>query len=280
MKKTVALFMAILVCLSLSVLFTACDEEEVAHTEHTYATEWSSDKTHHWHACTEPGCTETSDKAEHTWDEGVISLSDESKTQGTREMTCTVCKATKQDTLELDERWTKMLEMLKTDNYTLDYTQTMRFSEEDTEGVRDDATLKFTKEKTYYSQTVYEGDKSEETSSVYTGDEAKAFKDNTLTVILNFLNDFDQFTFDEEKQAYTVEEPFGIPYDNLYGFKQLFTLSEDATVTVDENGYLKKFVCVYTQQVWYDETRSDTFFVTTVFSLFDYGTTVVEDTAE
>ena len=38
--------------------------------DHTFATEWSSDATHHWHAATCTHTSEIADKAEHTWNEG------------------------------------------------------------------------------------------------------------------------------------------------------------------------------------------------------------------
>lgn len=34
---------------------------------HVFATEWSSDATHHWHDCTSADCNEIADKAEHTF---------------------------------------------------------------------------------------------------------------------------------------------------------------------------------------------------------------------
>ena len=44
--------------------------ENLAHT-HKFATDWTSDATHHWHAATCEHTTEVSDKAEHTYTNGV-----------------------------------------------------------------------------------------------------------------------------------------------------------------------------------------------------------------
>ncbi len=44
--------------------------------QHTYASEWSSDGTHHWHAPTCDDTTEGKDKSEHTWDGGFCSVCD------------------------------------------------------------------------------------------------------------------------------------------------------------------------------------------------------------
>jgi len=51
--------------------FAACNGEE---HQHTYASEWSSDGTYHWHAPTCDDTTEGKDKAEHTWDGGFCSV--------------------------------------------------------------------------------------------------------------------------------------------------------------------------------------------------------------
>ena len=34
---------------------------------HNFNTEWTNDETHHWHSCSDEGCEEVSDKAEHTF---------------------------------------------------------------------------------------------------------------------------------------------------------------------------------------------------------------------
>ncbi len=47
------------------------DGSNTSHT-HTYATAWSKDETHHWHAATCEHSEEKSDYAVHTWGEGVV----------------------------------------------------------------------------------------------------------------------------------------------------------------------------------------------------------------
>lgn len=63
MKKskiiTFVLIIVLAICTTISL--TACEFGK--HKEHTWATDWSSDNTYHWHKCT--GCTEVKDKAEH-----------------------------------------------------------------------------------------------------------------------------------------------------------------------------------------------------------------------
>ena len=71
-----------MVCLFICMLFvTACGGHE-----HTYSEEWSSDETYHWHAATCEHTGEVSDKAEHTFSNGV----------------CTVCHYVLADTTGLE----------------------------------------------------------------------------------------------------------------------------------------------------------------------------------
>ena len=73
MKSKLKLFMAMLAAVLCFGTAVACDEpaDPPAH-EHTYATEWTTDETHHWHAATCEHTDEVKDKAEHTLTETVI----------------------------------------------------------------------------------------------------------------------------------------------------------------------------------------------------------------
>ena len=73
----------------------ATKEEILYYDGHVAATEWSSDKTHHWHACTaHENCAEQMDKAEHDWGEGVVTEEATCTQKGERTFTCE-CGATK-----------------------------------------------------------------------------------------------------------------------------------------------------------------------------------------
>jgi len=61
--------------------------------QHSPSTAWTSDATYHWHTCS--GCTEQVDKAEHTWDAGVVTVEPTLEATGTKTFTCEVCSATK-----------------------------------------------------------------------------------------------------------------------------------------------------------------------------------------
>ena len=96
MKKLVSILIAICTCLSVCVMFTACGDEH----EHTYGTEWSKDETHHWHACEGESCTEVSDKAEHTWNDGEVTTDPTADADGVKTFTCTVCGQTETEAVK------------------------------------------------------------------------------------------------------------------------------------------------------------------------------------
>ena len=86
------LMMVFLVALVLFA-FTACGDDpkdDPAHT-HTYATEWSKDEDHHWHAATCEHQNEVKDKAAHTWDAGKVTKEPTVTETGVKTYTCTVC---------------------------------------------------------------------------------------------------------------------------------------------------------------------------------------------
>ena len=70
--------------------------EEPVH-EHNYSDKWSKDADYHWHACS--GCNVTSDKAEHSWDEGVVTTTATEEADGVKTFTCGVCGATKEEAI-------------------------------------------------------------------------------------------------------------------------------------------------------------------------------------
>ena len=96
MKRTLAMILAIVMCLSCGVLLASCGHEC------EWAADWSKDATHHWKACTDTDCTEVSEKAEHTWGAGVETAF------GATQYTCSVCQQTKVDkkaTTVADDKW-------------------------------------------------------------------------------------------------------------------------------------------------------------------------------
>ena len=89
------LAIALMLVLSLSVL-TACNKDG----KHNFSEEWSSNETHHWHACADKGCKEIKDKAEHSWDGGNVTVEPTTEKEGTMVYTCTVCRREKTEKID------------------------------------------------------------------------------------------------------------------------------------------------------------------------------------
>ncbi len=73
--------------------------QSAASHEHIYSTDWSSDGIYHWHKCSVNGCNEVKDKAEHEWDNGIVTKQPTCTEEGEKINTCTICAATKTETV-------------------------------------------------------------------------------------------------------------------------------------------------------------------------------------
>ena len=97
MKKLILFLLAVCMCFSATVMLTSCGGDE-EHT-HTYKAEWTFDNTHHWHKCEGDGCSDVSDKAEHSWNEGKITTTPTEEKDGVKTFSCTVCGQTKTESI-------------------------------------------------------------------------------------------------------------------------------------------------------------------------------------
>lgn len=79
------LAIAIVFVLSLSVL-TACNKNK-----HNFSSEWKNDETSHWHECMTKKHNDVADKADHTFNEGVVTTPATETSEGVLTLTCTVC---------------------------------------------------------------------------------------------------------------------------------------------------------------------------------------------
>ena len=70
--------------------------EMIAMLNHSYETNWTTDDTYHWLKCTDEGYEDlTKDKAEHSWNAGVVTKEPDIGVKGEKVFTCTVCGKTK-----------------------------------------------------------------------------------------------------------------------------------------------------------------------------------------
>ena len=88
------LAIALMLVLSLSV-FTACGKNK-----HKFSDEWKSDESGHWHECMTEKHTDVADKADHTFDTGVVTTPASETATGVMTFTCTVCKYQKTKILD------------------------------------------------------------------------------------------------------------------------------------------------------------------------------------
>ena len=87
-----------IVSASILIFFAVSCKPNVEH-EHTFATEWTTDETYHWHAATCEHIEEVSEKAEHAFDEGKVTLEPTDVKDGEKTFTCTVCYETKTEVI-------------------------------------------------------------------------------------------------------------------------------------------------------------------------------------
>jgi hypothetical protein len=68
--------------------------------EHTFATEWTANETHHWHEATCKHAEEVADKAEHEWGTGEVTKAATCTEKGVKTYTC-VCGETKTEEISV-----------------------------------------------------------------------------------------------------------------------------------------------------------------------------------
>lgn len=272
MKKLVSLLLAMAMCLSFGMMFTACDNHE-----HTYKTEWATDATYHWHECEGENCLDVADKAEHTWDDGKITTEATSDATGEKTFTCTVCNATKGESVKFEgvseEKWEESLSEQKFDNVTINY-------ELNNEMMEQTHVVKIADDKVYRSGTVtMEGmDAPEDMSVVYEGDNAAMQKKMFLDVFLGLLAERDNFVYDAEKKAYINPKDVSVTVEANEGYHAVETMKK-GEVKFNANGLIELFSCELTETVYFNDelVRSTTTNATWTFS--GYGTTVITESA-
>lgn len=90
-KKLLAILALSCACTGVFALASCGGTNDGTH-DHNYATTWSHDGTNHYHACTVEGCTEKTDVAAHTFDEGVETAGEGCTGAGSVKYTCTTCR--------------------------------------------------------------------------------------------------------------------------------------------------------------------------------------------
>lgn len=86
-RKTFIAILAIAMVLVLSLaVLTACNNKK-----HDFSSKWEYDETSHWHECMTKKHNDVADKADHTFDAGVVTTPATETSEGVLTLTCTVC---------------------------------------------------------------------------------------------------------------------------------------------------------------------------------------------
>lgn len=95
-KSFLKYLLAICLLLPATIVLTACGHK------HTAVADWSYDETYHWHVCEDENCKEQLDKAEHSWDDGVVTKEATFLEDGEKTYTCSVCKKTRTESISME----------------------------------------------------------------------------------------------------------------------------------------------------------------------------------
>ena len=195
--------------------------EQEQESTHTFKTEWSKDATYHWHVCEDEGCTEVSDKAEHTWGTPTVTEAKE------RVFTCTACGETKTEIIKTTvtaEEWAAAFDpgtnwslTLTATHPTYNQTMTMTYIRDNnkfyyTESIKDNKTGEEDSEHGYAEMVgnvwynynydkdfdAYEKDISSSNAEENLGELTEEFFPESI-------QDMTSFTYDEAKKAYVAE---------------------------------------------------------------------------
>ena len=87
-RKTLIAILAIAMVLVLSLaVLTACNNKK-----HDFSSKWEYDETSHWHECMTKKHSDVADKADHVWNDGVVTKPAGYGVEGEKTFTCTVCR--------------------------------------------------------------------------------------------------------------------------------------------------------------------------------------------
>lgn len=87
-RKTFIAILAIAMVLVLSLaVLTACNNKK-----HDFSSKWEYDETSHWHQCMTKNHSDVADKADHVWNDGVVTKPAGYGVEGEKTFTCTVCR--------------------------------------------------------------------------------------------------------------------------------------------------------------------------------------------
>lgn len=236
MKKIISLLLG--VCMLAAMMASCQIPEQQQDPTHTFKTEWEKDATHHWHACEDEGCTETSDKAEHTWGKPTVTDAKE------RVFTCTACGETKTEVIKTTvtaEEWAAAFDLgtnwslfLTATHPTYNQTMTTTYTRDNnkfyyTEAIKDNNTGEEESEKGYAEivENVWYNYDYDEDFDAYEKEASSSTVEENLNELTeyffpDYIQDMASFTYDETQKAYAAETISGENEIGLNKFKFSF----------------------------------------------------------
>lgn len=252
MKKFVSVF------LSLCVLFTFCMTLTSCAHECEFSSEWSKDASAHWHACTKADCTEITDKADHTWDEGKITTAATQEADGVKTITCTVCEQTKTEAVTFTgfskSEWDAAFNASAFENFA--YTESST-TYGDGVSVKTETIYRFTKDAAWVKVTV-----AGQSESMHAPDTASANELRTQLVdSIKSLTSFADYNYDAATKTYKANKNIEIA--------ALDASTSDITLTFNGNRLVEIKYAISFKQMGSSFTARST------VTLSDYGTVVL-----
>lgn len=222
------------------------------------STDYQKDEASHWRTCTNAGCTELYEKADHTWDEGEITTKATQDADGVKTFTCTVCAQTKTESVAFTGmsrfEWNAAFADSVFENFAYKESAT---TTADGFSVDVEQIIKFTKDKAWQKITVL--GQSQES---YAPDEETANQARTQLVnSLKEITDYSSYRYDAETKTYKAT-------------KEIYVASVDAatsdiTLTFDNDRLVEIKFSVNATKDGFNYTGVET------ITISDYGTVVL-----
>ena len=227
MKKALSIVLTLCMLLSLGAVFSSCTLiDSVIGCD--FSTEWSIDETSHWHVCTHSYCDEIADKAEHTWDGGLITTKATQEADGVRTYTCTACGKTKTKAVAFAGmnkiEWDAAFASSKFSNFT--YEESVEMSRSGVT-VETNLIIKFTRDRAM-TKAVVAGQTEEE--YITDKDEVNEGRESMIEM-LKEMAAHGSYTYDAETKTYKATK-------QVY-FENWDTWTKDVTLTFEEGKLVK-----------------------------------------
>ena len=258
MKKFSSVLLVLCLLLTLCTMLASCGHEC------EFSPLWTGDATSHWHACKGEECTEIADKADHTWDEGKITVWATQEAAGVKTFTCTVCAQTKTEAIAFagmtETEWNAAFGSHLFENF--EYKEVSSTTVSDVTATTE-MNFKFTKDPAWCKIAM--GEESVETFAP-TLEEANKTRTDLVDSILALVA-FENYQYDAETKTYKATAEIAIAALTEAAGTEVTT--SDITLTFANNKLVEIKYSVSFKQGEIDMTATST------VTISNYGTVVL-----